>query len=354
MRRTPVTASSTSRRRLFAVHPSPARSSRPGSAFSSGTCSIRAAARERTLHAPGERVARARVPALDPALEPGSPLLRGPVRPVLGRDPTLCALLYPIVADRGCRLERAVDVGTIHVRDDPRGLRVPHPNTRVAVSLQLHAHGTALRTGVSALSAPQVTGQVLDVVPVLVCEDVGAREVATFDAELRTELLEEPEVDVDLPVERTVERPHGRGRVPAPGRNRAVEEDRARGIVVPQAALGPVLLDAVDEREDAAVLVLVGVLRRLAVLQRRGRRARARGLPGEVAEAASSVPQRIAAQEDDGDDDDQRHDASAAERHWGAAYAPAAHVADLRRVELRPFSETHPLSLTRAARPGNS
>src|SRR5919106_2989392 len=229
MRRTPVTASSTSRRRLFAVHPSPARSSRPGSAFSSGTCSIRAVAREARpapLDPTCERVAGVRARTLEPADEPALSLLRRAVRPVLGCDATLRPLLDAVVADSGGRVERVLDIGARDLLDEAGRQGISDPDPGIAVGLQLDAHSRSLGAGVATLSPAQGAREVLDVVPVLVCEDVRLGEITSGGAELRPELVEEAEVDVDLPVGGAVEGPYGRGCVSTRGRDAAVEEDR--------------------------------------------------------------------------------------------------------------------------------
>ena len=101
------------------------------------------------------------------------------------------------------------------------------PQPGVAVRLELDAHLTALRAGV-AVGAVEVAGQILDVMPVLVREDVRLCERPAARAELRLQLIEEAEVDVDVPIARAVERPGRRGRRAAAGLDAAVEEPRSR------------------------------------------------------------------------------------------------------------------------------
>src|SRR5919106_4313350 len=157
----PETASSTSRRRRSGAPPSPARSSRPGSSSSSGTCCTRAVAHEtkrarsRNSDAAREGVARVRALTLEPADEPALSLLRRAVRPALGRDPALRPLLDAVVADRGGRVERVLDVGARDVLDEACRQGIPDPHPRVAVGLQLHPYSGALRAGVAAVRAPQ-------------------------------------------------------------------------------------------------------------------------------------------------------------------------------------------------------
>ena len=102
-------------------------------------------------------------------------------------------------------------------------------------------------------------------VAVLVREDVRLRQGAAGGAELRLKLVEETEVDIDVVVVRAVERADGRRCCAAAGLDRPVEEPRARRRVVAQ-RLRPVRLHAVDDADDAAILSLVGVGPRAALL----------------------------------------------------------------------------------------
>ena len=130
------------------------------------------------------------------------------MRPRLRRHAPLRALLDPVVAHGGRGVERLVDVLAREVLDEPRVERAADPEARVAVGLELDAHLAALRAGV-AVRAPQYAGEVLDVMAVLVREHVGLGERAALGAELRLQLVEEAEVDVDVAVGRAVERPDG-------------------------------------------------------------------------------------------------------------------------------------------------
>ncbi len=64
------------------------------------------------------------------------------------------------------------------IHDQPGAQRIRNPRACVAIGLELDAHRAALRARVAALCAPERAGEVLDVVPVLVCEDVRLSEVA--------------------------------------------------------------------------------------------------------------------------------------------------------------------------------
>src|SRR4029077_10844244 len=105
--------------------------------------------------------------------------------------------------------------------------------------------------------------EVLHVMSVLVRSDVRLDKRRDLDAEPRPELVEEPEVDVDELVLRTVERPDLRGRDPAARVRLVGEEDGVRIRVLLVAVLehaGPELLHAVHDTHDAAVVALVRVL----------------------------------------------------------------------------------------------
>ena len=155
-------------------------------------------------------------------------------------------------------------------------------------------------------------------VPVLVRDHVGLRERAALRAEARAELVEEPEVDVDVLVGGAVERAHRRGGEAAAALHGLREEARAGGHVLAAAArerVRPVALDRVDVADDPAVLALVGVgaraavLGELAVVRRRGPRRLAGEVP-ELAEAAVAAGD-VAAEEDDQQRDDEADPAAA-------------------------------------------
>src|SRR5581483_11462612 len=210
---------------------------------------------------------------------------------------------------------------------------------REAVGLQLDADLAALRARAGA-RLPQHAGPVLDVVPVLVREHVRLGHRPPPRTQLRLQLVEEAEVDVDVAVVRAVERPHGRGGGAAAGLDRVGEEARARGLVVAQ-RLRPVRLHAVDDGDDAAVVAPVRVLPRAALrLQLARGRARSDRLvrqPAQLAEPAAAAEE----------DEQQQHDepdqpAASADRHRHAGDpAPAAVVLDLRGVEAGALAEAH-------------
>ena len=117
-----------------------------------------------------------------------------------------------------------VDLVLAEGRQEPRVDRVRGPHPREAVGLELRAHGGALRTLPVATDPVERADEVLHVVPVLVREDVRLRERTALRAEPSLQLLEEPEVDVDLLVRGAVEGTHVGGRGPAARAGGAGEE----------------------------------------------------------------------------------------------------------------------------------
>src|SRR5437868_13758663 len=97
----------------------------------------------------------------------------------------------------------------------------------------------------------------LNAVSVFVRHHVRLRERATLRAELRSEVLEEREIEIDLLVVRAIERSDLRRRRAAAGLRRTREEDGGGWLVGLAARLEfalPVVLDAVHEADDAAVI----------------------------------------------------------------------------------------------------
>ena len=124
----------------------------------------------------------------------------------VGRDLALRRLLDPIIADGLGGIERRPDLRLRQRLDEPRRLGVVRPDPGIAVGLELGPDGSSSRAGVVAARL-QVTEQVLDVVAVLVGDDVGARKGRIGGAEPVVELLEEPEIEIDVLVDGAVERP---------------------------------------------------------------------------------------------------------------------------------------------------
>ena len=97
------------------------------------------------------------------------------------------------------------------------GRGVVGPGAGVAVGLQFEPDAAAGRAGLARGHLLVGAQQVLHVVAVLVGEHVGVDEGAALGAELRLQLVEEAQVDVDELVARAVEGPRAAGRRAAAG-----------------------------------------------------------------------------------------------------------------------------------------
>ncbi len=169
------------------------------------------------------------------------------MRPRLRVDLALGPLLDPVVAHGRGGVQACPDVLIGELDDESGPHRVVCPHTGVAVGLQLQPHRAALRPLPVAADPLHGAEQVLDVMAVLVADDVRLCERPALRAELRTQLLEEAEVEVDLLVTRAVERPDRGAGGTAAGLRTAAEQLRARrAVALPAAGEGvpPVGLDA--------------------------------------------------------------------------------------------------------------
>ena len=135
-------------------------------------------------------------------------------------------------------------------RTSRRALRVVGPDAGEAVGLELlpHRERIAFRVGrpgaARQCTCSREAEQVLHVVPHLVRDHVGLREIAGR-LEPLAQLVVEREVDVHLLVSRAVERPHGRLREAARGLHRAREEHQLRLAIVPAELLAEDLVPRV-------------------------------------------------------------------------------------------------------------
>src|SRR5438309_8759 len=191
--------------------------------------------------------------------------LRGrAVRPPLWLNATLRLLLDAIVANGCGGIQRLADLG-VGGRLEITGVRgMPGPDAGKAVGLKLDPHRLRIRSGLR-----EETELVLHVVAVLVGDDVALREGPALRAEALRQLLEEADVEIDLLVVGAVERTHRSLGEPAGALRRVgVEDGLRREIRVASARelVAPILLDAVDETDDAAIVALVRVGPGLAVL----------------------------------------------------------------------------------------
>ena len=128
-------------------------------------------------------------------------------------------------------------------------------------------------------------------VPDLVGDDVGAREVARR-AEALAELAEELEVEIHLPVRRAVEGTDRGAGLAARGVDRPAEEHQARRLVGPAALLEEPTPGVLDVPEHRANEIRLGIVRRRLPL-----RSAVDGRRRGVLEAAEEI-QRIRARED--------------------------------------------------------
>ena len=224
----------------------------------------------RPLDRAREGVAGRRAALFVAAREPAAALLGGAVRPRLRVHLALRLLLDAVVADRRGGVEAGVDVVLRELLDQAGLDRVRRPDAGVAVGLELGAHGPALRPLPVAADALEDAELVLDVVAVLVRDHVRLGERRLAGAEARLELVEEAEVDVDELVARAVEGADLGGGRPAGRLHLVGEEDGVDVRVLLAAALEdavPELLRAVDDADDEAVLALVRVGARPALLR---------------------------------------------------------------------------------------
>src|SRR5437764_542606 len=132
---------------------------------------------------------------LEAAAEPVDALGRCAVREGFRVNCARGSALEPIVADRGGGSNALFDIPRL---EHAFARHEASPNAGVAIGLQLAAHGAGVRR------AEVVAEQRLYVMPDLVGEHVGLREVAR-GAEPATQLVIESEIDVHLVIARAVE-----------------------------------------------------------------------------------------------------------------------------------------------------
>src|SRR5512135_1923354 len=173
---------------------------------------------------------------------------------------------------------------------------------------------------------------------VLVRDDVALREGTALGTELGAQVLEEQDVEIHLPVVRTVEGTHRRLRGAARGVPVLAEEDGRRGrigLALLRELVAPELLHAIHEADDAAVVALVRLRAGLTIA--RGRSVLDRPAPRRVDGLEDAG--RIDAEEQRRDEDDDP-DPPAADEHRSTE-AAAADILDLRGVERAIVAECH-------------
>src|SRR5262245_20888937 len=176
-------------------------------------------------------------------LQAGHERLRALCRRAVGErvrnDVALAAPLQAIVADGGCCLHGRLDVAWLD--HPPLFFGVVRPDPGEAIGLQLDPHlqlvGIALvHAALHRLHPRQNAEQVLHVMADLVRDYVGLGELAALAADLAAaeapfEILKERGVEIDLAIDRTVERPHGGLGGPAGRACGAGEHDQGRRLV---------------------------------------------------------------------------------------------------------------------------
>ena len=161
------------------------------------------------------------------------------MRETVRHDAALCFSLQPVVTDRGGRDERFLEVARLQHLSLPVGRVAPH--TREAIGLQFLAH----RETVAACVIEFCSGllhlrghaeQGLHVMAHLVCDHIGLREI-TGGPEALLQIIEEGEIEIDLPVARAVEGAN-RGTGRATGRAHAVAEEHQTRLLIALSRLG--------------------------------------------------------------------------------------------------------------------
>ena len=170
------------------------------------------------------------------------------MRERLRRDAPARRLLEPVVTDRRRGAKALVHVARIQQLPLRRRM-APHAGEAVGLQLQPHRERVAARRILlhRALHLPADSEHVLHVVPHLVGDHVGLREVAGC-SESAGQLAVEAQVDVYALVGRAIEGPHLGGRSAA-SRLHLVPEEHELRLAVPADLLLPDLLGVVERRD---------------------------------------------------------------------------------------------------------
>ncbi len=119
------------------------------------------------------------------------------MRPCLRVHLPLKLLLNPVITDRRRGVQSISDVRLAQLRQIASLRCVVGPDARIAVGLKLDPHGCARRALRIVTDSIENAGEILHVMPILMCEHVGFGERAALSAKLRAQLVKEPEVEVD-------------------------------------------------------------------------------------------------------------------------------------------------------------
>ena len=185
-----------------------------------------------------EGIALPEIAALEAASEPSHALRRTAVGEAIGNDVALCLLLHAVVADGAGRVQPFFDI--VDLEEVARTVGMIGPDPREAIGLKLEAHRQSVGLGFTDTTACRFhlfhdAKQVLHVVTDFVRDHIRLGEV-TGGSVAGFQIVVESEVDVYLPVQRTIERSRSRLAGTAGGRCRAGEEDEL-GILVLAPAL---------------------------------------------------------------------------------------------------------------------
>ncbi len=245
-----------------------------------------------------DRIAALRVAGVEAAPDPAHALLGAPGRERLRHHAPLALLLQAVVADRRRGGQRLLDVAGLEL---VHRAGVVSPHAGIAIGLQFHAHRQAVL--LRRRSAPargfhlaEAAAEVLYVMRDLMGDDIGLGEIAR-GAKALLQVAEKREVDVQLFVARTVERPHRRLSHAAGGAHLPFIQNK-RGRTVAKARIlehaAPHLLGAAEHFCDE----LPGLVRRRAlggVLRGRS----AAGLLGHVHHRSRVDAKEVSDQRDD-------------------------------------------------------
>ncbi len=253
----------------------------------------------------------------------------------VGHDAALRLLLQPVVADRGGRGHRLIDVLVGELERAARifaGVIGPHAGQAIGLQFDPHRHGigVALAHVLAQLrDLARDTEQVLHVMADLVGDHVGLRELARR-MEALGELVEEREVDIDALVGRAIERPHRRLTLAAGGLRGIAEQHQTRLLVLPAHLLeevAPHVLGALQHPRDETLFRVVGRRPRRGALRALRRHVTAAAAAAatvavdEAAEQSERIDAQNQADHDDGDQAEAALEQAAAQRDRDARAA---------------------------------
>jgi len=121
----------------------------------------------------------------------------------IGHHDALSPSLYRVIADRGRGSDGLFGITRF---DQSLRLRVMGPDTGVAVGLQLKCNRQPIAL-TSTLHLVHCAHDVLNVMTDLMCDHVGLGKI-TIRSKFLFQLTEETEIEVEVLVARTIERPH--------------------------------------------------------------------------------------------------------------------------------------------------